>query len=209
MRGVLTRMRATVLLVFDRPGLFALLHRQPWYGGMLREWATDAGAGPGRRVLEIGCGPGLLAVDLARAGARVHATDRSAAMLRAAGRTARRAGVDVAVSAEVPPGPFDVVLAASVVNVVADPVAFVATMAAAARPGGSVSFLVPGPGMARMGDVAATLDASGASLLRMWGSRARRIDDDRAVSIAGHAGLVDIVARSYLDGCVLAVTGRR
>lgn len=50
---------------------------------------------PGERVLELGCGPGTLAVELARQGARVTALDQNPEMLTFARGRAVEAGVEV------------------------------------------------------------------------------------------------------------------
>ena len=54
-----------------------------------------AGVAPGDGVLDLGCGPGLLAVPFAEAGMRVTGIDPEPDMLEAARETAREAGVKV------------------------------------------------------------------------------------------------------------------
>ena len=78
--------------------------------GFYREVAEEALeiAGPGARVLDIGCGPGQLAVELAQRGLRVTATDLDPAMVERA--EVRLAAVDPAadaVVADVAALPFD------------------------------------------------------------------------------------------------------
>ena len=78
--------------------------------GFYREVAEEAleMAGPGARVLDIGCGPGQLAVELAQRGLRVTATDLDPAMVERA--EIRLAAVDPAadaVVADVAALPFD------------------------------------------------------------------------------------------------------
>jgi SAM-dependent methyltransferase len=78
-------------------------------------WLVDAfGVGPGRRVLDLGCGPGLYANRLARTGARVTGVDLSARSLAHARAAAGEEGLDVAyvqgdylADPDVPMGPFD------------------------------------------------------------------------------------------------------
>jgi len=54
-----------------------------------------ADMGPGDRVLDLGCGPGLLAIRFAEAGMRVTGIDPEPDMLEAAGKAAREARVDI------------------------------------------------------------------------------------------------------------------
>lgn len=81
-------------------------------------WLSDTfEVGRGRRVLDLGCGPGLYANRLASAGARVTAIDLSARSLDHARTTAAGAGLDVAyvegdylAASDLPPGPYDLAL---------------------------------------------------------------------------------------------------
>jgi SAM-dependent methyltransferase len=78
-------------------------------------WLVDTfEVGPARRVLDLGCGPGLYANRLARTGARVTGIDLSARSLAHARASAAEEGLDVAyvqgdylADPDVPPGPFD------------------------------------------------------------------------------------------------------
>jgi SAM-dependent methyltransferase len=53
------------------------------------------GLQPGDPVMDLGCGPGILAIPLARAGMKVVAVDPEPAMLEAAAAAAREAGVSL------------------------------------------------------------------------------------------------------------------
>ena len=98
---------------------------------------------PVDRVLDVGCGPGALTVELVRRlGAdAVAAVDPSAPFVAAASE--RNPGVDVRLaSAEAlpfPGGSFDVALAQLVVHFMTDPVAGIREMARVTRPGGVVA----------------------------------------------------------------------
>ena len=102
------------------------------------------GAVDGADVLDIGCGPGIYARDLALRGARVTAMDSAPAMLAAAEAEAHAAGVDVAVAAgdasAVPfaDASFDAVVLVQVIEYVPDAVGALREIARVLRPGGRV-----------------------------------------------------------------------
>lgn len=103
---------------------------------LLREWC---GPWRGRTVVDLGCGGGLLAVPLARAGARVLGVDLAARALRAARREHASGWLAVVGDLAAPPlaaASADVVLLADVIEHVASPAAVVAEGARLLRPGG-------------------------------------------------------------------------
>jgi len=70
----------------------------PWDSGRPSEQLVhvlDAGLLPGKTVLEIGCGTGTNAIELARRGFRVTAVDLVDLAIRRAKDKARRAGVEI------------------------------------------------------------------------------------------------------------------
>jgi 2-polyprenyl-6-hydroxyphenyl methylase/3-demethylubiquinone-9 3-methyltransferase len=97
----------------------------------------------GRRVLDVGCGGGLLAEGLARAGALVSAIDLSPAMIEVARLHAHESQLDIdyeLCSAEAyaarKPAAFEVVTCMELIEHVPDPGALVAAIATLLRPGG-------------------------------------------------------------------------
>jgi SAM-dependent methyltransferase len=77
--------------LYEEAGVLATVHR--YRSELALRWVDALRLPPGSPVLEVGCGPGLLAVELARRGLIVDATDHVEAMLDRARRTAAGAGV--------------------------------------------------------------------------------------------------------------------
>jgi len=136
---------------WDADGLFRPLHKlNPVRLAYIRDMAAahfsrDAKAGQmlaGLRLLDIGCGGGLLAEPMARLGAAVVGADPSGLNIEAARRHAEEVGLALdyrAITAEALAAAgesFDVVLAMEVVEHVADIEAFLATCAKLLKPGG-------------------------------------------------------------------------
>ncbi|PRX97999.1 class I SAM-dependent methyltransferase [Allonocardiopsis opalescens] len=110
---------------------------------MFRDLARAAQVGPGRRVLEIGCGTGQATLPLAARGCRIVAVELGAEMAAVARRRLAafpRARVEVAAFEDwpLPDEPFDTVLSATAFHWV-DPRVRVAKAAEALRPGGALA----------------------------------------------------------------------
>ncbi|MGJ4731039.1 bifunctional 2-polyprenyl-6-hydroxyphenol methylase/3-demethylubiquinol 3-O-methyltransferase UbiG [Luteimonas sp. SDU101] len=97
----------------------------------------------GARVLDVGCGGGLLSEAMAKAGAKVTALDLAPELVKVARLHALESGVEVdyrvqpveqLASAE--PGSFDTVTCMEMLEHVPDPAAILAACAALLRPGG-------------------------------------------------------------------------
>ncbi|MQY36638.1 Trans-aconitate 2-methyltransferase [Streptomyces sp. RB17] len=105
--------------------------------------AELAGAGPGSRVLEVGCGTGQATVPLARRGCRVTAVEAGPSMAALARRNLAGAGTVQVVTAEfenwpLPDEPFDAVVSATAFHWI-DPAVRVTKAADALRPGGALA----------------------------------------------------------------------
>lgn len=109
--------------------------------GLILELLGDVS---GRRVLEIGCGDGSLAVELARRGAEVVAIDTSEAMISAARLRAHaeRVAIDfqlaTADSLPFPPVQFDLVVAVTILCFVENAEPVFDEIARVLRPGGKL-----------------------------------------------------------------------
>lgn len=98
----------------------------------------------GSRVLDVGCGGGLLAESLAEAGATVTGIDLAEGMIEVARLHARESGLQIdyrVASAEDlardEPQPFDIVTCMEMLEHVPEPAAVTATLARLLRPGGA------------------------------------------------------------------------
>jgi len=101
----------------------------------------------GKRILDIGCGGGILSESMARLGAQVTGIDLAEKPLKVAQLHALEAGVSVdyqAIAAEdlaqTAPASFDVVTCMEMLEHVPDPASTVRACATLVKPGGSVFF---------------------------------------------------------------------
>ena len=110
-------------------------------------WIESKAPIHGKRVLDVGCGGGILAEAMARRGAQVLGIDLAEKSLRVAQLHALESGVEIsyeAVAAEAlaerEAASFDVVTCMEMLEHVPDPASVVAACAALVKPGGHVFF---------------------------------------------------------------------
>lgn len=140
---------------WDPNGASAMLHKlNPVRLAYVRDridqhWQVDEqGFRPlaGKSALDVGCGAGLLAEPLARMGATVTGLDAAPELIAAARAHAEGQGLAIdyrAMGVEDLTGQFDLVTAMEVVEHVADPRAFLATLADRLAPGGLLIVSTP------------------------------------------------------------------
>ena len=100
----------------------------------------------GKSALDVGCGAGLLAEPLRRLGAEVTAVDAAPELVAAARAHAAAQGLVIdyrAAGVEALEGEYDLVTALEVIEHVADPQAFVGTLADRLAPGGLLILSTP------------------------------------------------------------------
>ena len=100
----------------------------------------------GRTALDVGCGAGLLAEPLARLGARVTGIDAAPELIAVARDHAAAQGLAIdyrAGDVQTLADQFDLVTSMEVIEHVADPAAFVRTLAARLAPGGLLVLSTP------------------------------------------------------------------
>lgn len=148
-------------------------------------------------VLDVGGGSGVLAVPLAERGCPVTVVDTSADALAVLRRRAAEAGVEIrAVQGDLDKLPdlvgeasCDLLLCHSVLEVVDDPAAAIATLAATLRIGGAVSLIVANRAatvLARA--IGGHLADAHRALAGQWSAQ-RRFDADELTGLLAAAGL--------------------
>jgi 2-polyprenyl-6-hydroxyphenyl methylase/3-demethylubiquinone-9 3-methyltransferase len=140
---------------WDPNGASAMLHKlNPVRLGYIRDridqhWSSDERARrplEGKTALDVGCGAGLLTEPLARMGATVTAIDAAPELIEAARAHAAAQGLEIdyrAVPVEQLDGIFDLVTCLEVIEHVADPAAFLASLAARLALGGLMILSTP------------------------------------------------------------------
>lgn len=158
-------------------------------GASLARFVAFAALPPGARILDAGCGPGLVAEAFLAAGGAVLGVDLSAEMIRRAeARCARfgpRARFEQRSLHDLAPGaPLDAALSRNVLHHVEDAAAFVGRQAALVRPGGVV--------------LAFDLVADPAPAARAWAHGIERDRDRTHVRTLTPGELVDLLAGAGL-----------
>lgn len=130
---------------WDLEGEFKPLHQ---LNPLRLAWIEEHSAGLfGKRILDVGCGGGILSESMARQGAQVLGLDMGKEPLQVARLHALESGVEVAYRqgtvealAEELPGHFDVVTCMEMLEHVPDPASVVRACARLAKPGGQLFF---------------------------------------------------------------------
>ena len=141
-RGELARFDSSAARFWDPHGEFRPLHL---LNPLRTKFVAERVALGGKRVLDVGCGGGLLAESLARAGAQVTAIDLAPGMIEVARLHAAEGGLNIdyrlAAAEELArsrPQAFDVVTCMEMLEHVPQPAAMVATLAQLLVPGGAL-----------------------------------------------------------------------
>ena len=178
-----------------------------------RHWQSDeCSLRPleGKSALDVGCGAGLLAEPLTRLGARVTAIDAAPAVIAVARAHAAGAVLTIdyrACGVEAVEGQFDLVTSLEVIEHVAEPQAFIDSLAARLAPGGLMILSTPNrTGWSKL--LTITLAEGLGRIPKGTHDYAKFINPDELGAMLGKAGLevVDVegIAFSPLKGLHLS-----
>lgn len=202
-----------VWLMKSPPALFSRLFGLPWYRSTLEQWVTPI-LTPNAKILEVGCAGGDFSRSLAERGMNVWAVDISSQMLARAQQMPSRVQFKQA-DATLLPFPdqyFDVVLAASLINVVDSPIAVLNEMLRVCRKGGTVSVLVPTQTFAdadakRYVEAERLTGLSGAAFTT-WHRLGRKMDANVLCGYFKGCGMTNITSSNLLGGMIVAISGQ-
>lgn len=202
--------------------LFGRLYQLNWYRRLHENWVNGLQGHPGDILLEVGCGPGLLAQYLAKSGYIVEAVDRSKSMIKAAEENANvlinnnaqlkfsKAEID-----ELPfqDGQFDFVIAASVLNIVSNAEAAIEEMKRVLNVGGKISFLLPSELMTldniQKYSHRKKLRGFSAVAMRSWSKHSSYFDQTQCLELCESAQLSAINIERRLGGMIYSVTAEK
>jgi ubiquinone/menaquinone biosynthesis C-methylase UbiE len=200
-----------VRLLLDPPALFHHLHSLDWYRGALVEALPHVPKNlAGKSILEIGCATGDFCGDMFALGGRVFGVDRSHDMVRRAKRAHVSIRFEVADAHSLPYGDhtFDVVFAASLLNVVNDPPRVLREMVRVCCPGGALALLVPAAEFntaeAKRWVIAQGLTAKETAAYMAWHRLAKKVSAEKLTRWLNEAGLANalVESRCLLGGLV-------
>ena len=199
-------------LMKSPPALFSRLFGLPWYRNTLEQWVAPI-LTPNAKVLEVGCASGSFSHSLAGRGMNVWAVDISPRMIEKAQQIPSQVQFKQADATQLPfpDHHFDVVLAASLINVVDSPIVALNEMLRVCRKGGTVSVLVPTHTFSdvdakRYVEAERLTGLSGAAFIT-WHRSGRKMD---ANVLCGHfrdCGMTNITSSNLLSGMIVAIYG--
>lgn len=193
--------------------LFSSLFDLPWYRNMLEQWIEPMPL-VNTKALEVGCAAGDFSRALAERNIKVWGTDCSSRILKKARQIPSTVQFKQADATRLPFSDqyFDVVLAASLINVVNSPRAVLAEMLRVCRTGGTVTVLVPNR-LFSDADAKQYIETeqlsgfSGVAFLT-WHRMGRKMDSDVLHSYFNDLDMSNIITKTLLGGMVFTMSGQ-
>ncbi|NRB15970.1 MAG: class I SAM-dependent methyltransferase [Rhizobiales bacterium] len=206
------------LAMANAPDLFARLNRFQWYGGTLRNMIANLNLPANAELLEIGCGPGGLARDLASAGYRVTGIDSSSSMVQRAEQNQPASNAVQFLQADALNMPiqnekYDVVIAASLLNVVKNKQKLISEMMRVTKVNGIIMVVFPTPRFTKNNATnfanSHNLPAFEAAAIKTWASLSNKLKEQDVVSMFKTAGLESVKIDTGLEGMLTSISGVR
>ncbi len=200
-------------LLKSPPALFSRLFGLPWYRNTLDQWVAPI-LTPNDIVLEVGCAGGDFACLLAEQGMNVSAVDRSLQMIAKAKQKTISVKFHQADAAQLPfpDQQFDVVLAASLINVVDNPIAVLNEMKRVCTKGGTVSVLVPTQTFsdtdAKRYIATEKLTGFSTTAFITWHRLGRKMDIEVLIRQFKNCGFTNIMTNNLLGGMIVSISGQ-
>ncbi|MDD5051255.1 MAG: class I SAM-dependent methyltransferase [Sulfuricurvum sp.] len=192
--------------------LFDRVSRLDWYKQMLELWVQNLSLEHTSKILDVGTATGYMAAHLDNLGHEIVGIDRSANMIKRA--VQRYPAIDFrvldATNTYFEDCSFDVVLAASVINVVASPKAFVNETIRLCKQTGKVSYLFLSESIDKnkidLFVYRNGLFGFSEAAFRFWLGYAKKFPLVEAIRLLKDCGIDHYSIHYYLDGMVVALT---
>ncbi|MBN4080552.1 class I SAM-dependent methyltransferase [Beggiatoa alba] len=212
---IIHKLQIKLLQILNPVALFHKLNKLSWYKATLQQWVDTQKFMANSKILEVACATGLLSENLARNGFKVTGVDASTAMLDVATAIQHRADYKIADVLNLPfeNNTFDVVISASLINIISDKKKAITEMIRVCKPGGVISLLVPTQGFSdkQLAELATSLAASGFSLaaLNCWHQSAAKMSKQDIDALLLQQPLRSITTHYYLHGMLFSITARK
>lgn len=204
-----------MLLLFSPVTLFQKISQLDWYSQTLKDWATTHLDDEHRQVLDVGCATGYLTEYLYTKNYFVAGVDQSAKMIESARKKNTQIDYRVADACRLPyeDESFDVVLSASLINIVSDPAVLIEELSRVGKKDGWIMFLFPVVDFTD-DDMAHTRERLGlsgfsAAALSAWYRLAPKMSTQEVVQQLNRAGFSDCHTSLYLNGMLGSVSASK
>jgi ubiquinone/menaquinone biosynthesis C-methylase UbiE len=206
------KIQIKILIIFKPTVLFDKINELNWYKNTLHQWIDDHNFPTKSKVLEVGCATGALTSYIAKLGYIPKGVDVSNKMIELAKTNHSQIDFLVASVFDLPfeDNFFDVVIAASLINIVPDKSKAIYELTRTCKKGGMITILVPS---AKFNDenlcsLQASVGDSGFSVaaMRAWHKLAPKMKISDISDLFKQAGLIEITTKNYLQGMVISVS---